>query len=72
MLACTRAKEATKARAVVVGLLTIWQGWQNNELSLDSLLKSYWKNAKFVLNNSDEARTDLATFIGCKIRPYLS
>lgn len=65
-----QAKERTKARALIVAGLTILEGYQNNDLRLNSLVNRCWKISKYVLKNNEPARKDLATVIGCKLREY--
>ncbi len=65
-----QAKERTKARALIVAGLTIFEGWQKKDLRLDSLVNRCWEISKYVLKNNEPARNDLATVIGCKLREY--
>ena len=65
-----QAKERTKARALIVAGLTILEGYQNNDLRLNSLVNRCWEISKYVLKNNEPARKDLATVIGCKLREY--
>ncbi len=65
-----QAKERTKARALIVAGLTIFEGWQKKDLRLDSLVNRCWEISKYVLKNNETASKDLATVIGCKLREY--
>jgi len=65
---CKQAEKRTKARALLLAGFVLWEGWKNNDLRLESLTQRYWQYGKHILDTNENARNDLATYIGCKLR----
>ena len=68
---CKKAREATKARAVIVLLAAGYDRWQNNDFTVDSILRKTYDMGKTWLKEDETARNDFATDLVCRLRNWL-
>jgi len=69
---CKKAEQRTKTRVLAVILLSAYDSWKCNDFTLGSILNRSYNLGKLVLKSNENARTDFATYLGCKLRKYLN
>ena len=67
MNSCSSVVEKTKNRLILVGPVTLANGWLNKDLRVDSLTNNYIELAKYVWHNDEKARNEAIAAVLCKL-----